>query len=487
MRYQENIQRSTLNVQGSTLKWPLISAAILIVGVSIWLGFKIPKGILTFQDELFTAERAREMVILGRDSVYYNFQPSFAKPPLQYWLTTLTLPRFENASAAVRIWPLIYGVLTAGVVGWLAVLIAPQRSWLVPLSVAMFVSCALFSTEATRALLDTGLMFFTTLAIAFAELARRRPAWWLGVAIACWLGALQKIPLIFLVWVIIIVVRLSRPSERAALSWRWILGSVLLAGGLVALWPVFQSIRFGMPGTRAFAGDDLGTLFGERQLGSRPYFEVLTGLMATGWVAGGVALAACIGVCLFRRERTPPLVFEMSVLSLVIVFLAVICNFRAVRYVLPIVPCLVVVLAFFLYEVANQNKKLRTPIIAAGLVLILGGFVQAEVMLHHVGSDPSNEQRIAQKLGEIQTGELMLVRPSPPAKRGMRSAGFYLFHGRLRSPLNQYTVDELRGAMPKRPAAGVCKSSDLAAIQSIYPDAEAVVAFDQLVCWRTGK
>src|ERR1043165_4738034 len=139
MRYQENIQRSTLNAQRSTLKWwPVVLAALIILAAAVWLGLKIPKGILTFQDELFAAERAREMVILGCNSVYYNFQPSFAKPPLQYWLTTLTLLHFDNPSTAVRIWPLIYGLLTAALVGWLAYLISPRRPGLIPLSVLVF-------------------------------------------------------------------------------------------------------------------------------------------------------------------------------------------------------------------------------------------------------------------------------------------------------------------------------------------------------------
>src|SRR5437667_1549952 len=106
---KENVQHSTrlrkstagqaFNFQHS-MKNPgaLIVAALLIIVVAIWLGLKIPRGILTYQDELFTAERAREMLIMGRDSVYYNFQHSFAKPPLQYWLTTLTLPRLANAT-----------------------------------------------------------------------------------------------------------------------------------------------------------------------------------------------------------------------------------------------------------------------------------------------------------------------------------------------------------------------------------------------------
>src|SRR5947199_9743498 len=124
---EENVQRSTRLCKATAWQafnvWPLLSTALLLFVVATWLGLKIPRGILTYQDELFTAERSREMLIMGRGSVYYNFQHSFAKPPLQYWLTTLTLPRFANATTAVRIWPLSYGLLTAVAVGWLAFLV----------------------------------------------------------------------------------------------------------------------------------------------------------------------------------------------------------------------------------------------------------------------------------------------------------------------------------------------------------------------------
>src|SRR5438477_6405040 len=190
-------------------KRAIAAAVAVILCVLGWLGFEIPRGILTNTDELFTAERTREMLDTEPWVVHYNFQRSFEKPPLQYWLTTLTLPRFENRAVAVRIWPLVYASLTAIVLGWLAFLVHPTRPWLIAISVAMLVSCPLFSTEASRGMLDIGLTFFTTLAIVFSELARKRPSWWLAVAVVCWLGSLQKFPLPFLVWVLIVLVRLT--------------------------------------------------------------------------------------------------------------------------------------------------------------------------------------------------------------------------------------------------------------------------------------
>jgi len=94
------------------IAWLLISCA------APWLAFEIPRGRLTTSDELFTAERSREMILLGPWQVHLNFEPSYSKPPLQYWLTTWTLSLadaryFFSREIAVRIWPLVFGILSA--------------------------------------------------------------------------------------------------------------------------------------------------------------------------------------------------------------------------------------------------------------------------------------------------------------------------------------------------------------------------------------
>src|SRR5207249_3242734 len=183
-------------------------AGLITFAFAIWLGLEAPRGILSGTDELLTAERTREMLITEPWVVHYNFHRSFEKPPLQYWLTSLTLPRFQNRTVAVRIWPLVYSVLTAIALAWLVFLIEPGKPWLIPLSIAVLISSPLFSAESARGLLDIGLAFFTVLTIIFAEFARKEPVWWLGAAVACWLGSLQKMPVPFLILALIIVVRL---------------------------------------------------------------------------------------------------------------------------------------------------------------------------------------------------------------------------------------------------------------------------------------
>jgi 4-amino-4-deoxy-L-arabinose transferase-like glycosyltransferase len=174
--------------------------------------------------------------------VHFNFQKDFAKPPLQYWLTTLTLQRFENRTLAVRIWPLLYAALTAVVLASLSRLIAPDRPWVAAISVGILVSSALFSAEASRAMLDIGLTFFATLAILFAQLARKDPRWWIGVAVACWLGSLQKIPLIFLIWLFILVIRASSRATRRTLFSGWLIASIFFAVATTAIWPLSATI-----------------------------------------------------------------------------------------------------------------------------------------------------------------------------------------------------------------------------------------------------
>src|SRR5437879_7517981 len=93
--------------------WAIATAGLVLGIVLTWLVLEIPKGTLVATDELLTAERTREMLSTEPWVVHFNFQRSFEKPPLQYWLTRFTLPRLQNPNVAVRIWPLLYGALTA--------------------------------------------------------------------------------------------------------------------------------------------------------------------------------------------------------------------------------------------------------------------------------------------------------------------------------------------------------------------------------------
>lgn len=451
-----------------------------------WLAFEIPKGTLAQTDELLTAERTREMLMTEPWVVHYNFDLSFEKPPLQYWLSCLTLPRFENRSAAVRIWPLIYGTLTVIVLGWLSSLVQPRRPWLMPLTAAILVSCPLFSTEACRAMLDVGLTFFTTLAIAFAELARKRPPWWLGVAIACWLASLQKVPLPFLIWLLILVVRLTDRGERERLrggTW-WLIGSMLLGIALMSIWPLLQLIKYEMPIGTEFH-QEVTVWLGPEYLGKRPYLEVLLKLPLAGGAAGLFLLLAPVVVLFSKKVRPDPALRELAIISLLFIALTIISNFRGVRYVLPIVPCLCLLLALTFCRFLEQGSAIRKRAVVGLAVILFAGFVHSELQIILRQKDLAEEKLIAEKLGEMQqAGTKTVLIKALKAGNDLMWDSFYLFHGNFRYPVAKYTVDEIRSNPPKPPVIGACVARDFPIIKGLYPNVEVELTRAQFICWQ---
>jgi len=461
-------------------------AVFIVFAFTGWLALEIPKGILAQTDELLTAERTREMLLTNPWVVHYNFERSFEKPPLQYWLGTLTLPRFENRAVAVRIWPLVYASLTAVVLGWLAFLVEPTRPWLIPVSVAMLVSCPLFSTETSRAMLDIGLTFFTTLTIVFAELARRRPSWWVPVAVVCWLGSLQKFPLPFLVWVLIVLVRLTSRDERGRLrnGRRWLVGSMLLAIATMSIWPLLQLIKYELPVGDLFH-QEVVVWLGPEGLGGRPYFAVPLGLILAGGLGGLFLLLAPFVNLFSKREKPLPAVREIALVSLAVMALTIVSNFRGVRYILPILPCLCLLLALVFYRFLEQGSVVRRRTVIALVVLVSAGFVQAKLQIVLRQKDVANEKVVAEKLGALQQPGTKTVLIKVIHTGGdLMWDSFYLFHGNFRFPVTKYTVDEIRSDPPKPPVIGACVARDFSVVREVYPTVHVQLTRAQFICWQ---
>ncbi len=461
----------------------VITVAIITIVFS-WLALEIPKGILSSGgDEMLTAERSRETLLLGRSEVHFNLNRSFEKPPLQYWLTSFTLARMQNSTFAVRIWPWFYGVLTAIVVALLAFVLGPGRPWLIPLSVGILTSLPLFSTEVARGLLDTGLALFTTTAILFAQLARKNPVWWLGTAVACLLGSLQKLPIPFLVWLLILAVRLSSPAERNQLKSRWLLLGIIGALVTIAIWPVSQLLTFQVPYQHLFHQEVVDWL-GPEHLGAQPYLEIPYRLIVTS--ACGFFIFAAPFVILFwkKREFGMP-TREISIACLGLMAIEILFNFRHVRYVEPIIPALCLLLAIVVERILKYRGLVRMAAIAVLAMLLLAGFVQAKLQIDfRRQKDFSDERLVAEKLGTLQQPSLRTVLVKAiKVGTDLHFASFYLFHGNLRFPVEKYSVDEIRQSPPSPPMIGVCVTRDFPAVQTVYPSAKVQFTRGQFLIW----
>jgi 4-amino-4-deoxy-L-arabinose transferase-like glycosyltransferase len=461
---------------------PIVTTGLLVVCVVGWLFWLVQEGLLTNKDEFITAERSREMLLMGGGTVRDNFVVSVVKPPLQYWLTTLTLPRFEKREVAIRIWPLLFGALTAIATAWLACLIEPERPWLMPLSAGLLLTCPLFLTEASRGLLDTGLTLFVTLAIIFAQMARREPRWWLGVALVCALSALQKIPLVALVWFIIVIVRYFSPSERATLRTPWLVASFLLALALMAIWPLTQMTGQDISLFHVFRLNEAVDLMGSSRLGARPFLEVPFRLITT-WPCGAVALFAAVAVHFGRTKDSSPAVAEISIVVLTMLGLLVLLSFRSARYMVPMLPCFCVLLALFLFRLWEHRRPVTLFVLLFVTVCSLLGPEITRRIIEGRRKDHSEQKLIAEKLGALQQGQATQIVILEPDK-GVLPEQFYLFYGNLRTPVETWSVTKMQAAHPSHTAIGACNIRDLNAVRENYRDVTIELTQGEFICWR---
>ena len=460
----------------------IAATGFIISCVVGWLFFLVQEGFLISKDEFITAERSREMLLLGRDAVRDNFEVSVVKPPLQYWLTTLTLPRFKRPQTAVRIWPLLFGTLTAIATGWLAYLIEPKQPWLIPLSVGLLLTCPLFLMETTSGRLDTGLTLFTTFSIVFAQLARDKPKWWLGVAIVCWLGTLLKIPLVALIWFIIVVVRYFSPGQRATLRTAWLPLSVLLALLLMAIWPLIQMAAHDVSLSEVFRFDEALLLLGSSRLGSKPFLEVPFRLITT-WPCGSIALFAAVAVHFGRSKDSRPAVVEISIVTLTLLLLIVLFGFRNGRYLMPLLPGFCVLLAPFLFWLWERRRPVTSFVLLFVAVSSLLGPEIGRRIVEGRLQDYSQQKLVAEKLGTLQQSEgrqIVILEPN----KGVLPEQFYLFYGNLRGPVETWSVAQMRETRPVRSAIGVCNIRDFGAVGESYHDVTIELAQGQFICWR---
>jgi len=481
------VSRPELSVSVRERQRAVSVAALILFLFAVWLGLQAPLGILSGTDELLTAERSREMLVTGeRWVVHYNFHRSFEKPPLQYWLTSFTLPRFQNPAIALRVWPLLYGMLAAASLGLLARLLKPDEPWLIPLSIGIAISAPLFSSESARGLLDIGLAFFTLLVIVSAELARRNPVWWLGAALACWLGSLQKIPLPFLIWLLMLIVRLINRDDRRELrrGIGWLIGSLLVAIALMSILPLLDLLKYQMPVWSLFH-EEVIVWIGPTELGRKPYFEIPMAMSLAGGLCGFLSLLAPFLVLFSKKERPTPAVREVAIVSIAWIVLLILSNFRHVRYAIPVLPPLCFLLALVFYRFLKQPPPVRIRATVALIILLLAGFVHGQIRINVWRRDVTDEKMIAEKLGALQQPgtEIVLIKAMNPGNDLLWDS-FYLFHGNFRFPVTKLTTDELRADPPKPPVIGACVVRDFPVVKELYPNVQVQLTRAQFICWQ---
>lgn len=202
-------------------------------------------------DEYLTLDRAGGF-LTHQDSwtVYSENRPSFKKPPLQYYASSVLLRSGADIQTATRLPSLVFGLALLVVTGLFARTILPSNPWVAPMAMLLLASQTAFWQSSVAALLDAGNVLFSILALLAMRLALRDPRWWYGVAAACVAGALQKAPVpIALVAVALATVAAERSLAgaeilpRAARRHFW--PALCLAVGGILAWPLIELAQYG--------------------------------------------------------------------------------------------------------------------------------------------------------------------------------------------------------------------------------------------------
>jgi hypothetical protein len=232
--------------------------------------------------------------------------------------------------------------------------------------------------------------------------------------------------------------------------------------------------------------------------------EIPFRLSTTPWIVGGLfAFVAPFVVLLWRKQRFSGAAKEIAILCIALIALAVLFNFRSVRYTVPIVPCLCLLLAVVFHRFLEQRSSMRTAAAVLLALILTVGVTQTEVQMYFRRMNVStsfahgkmqlyvrqkqtaDEKRVAEELGGLQReGTKMVLIKAVQVGGDLLYDSFYLFHGNLRFPVAKLTVDQLRRAPPSPPVLGVCVERDFPVVREVYPNVQVQFTRAQFILWR---
>ena len=242
---------------------PFLVAAVLIAWVCEFHASMIGLGDISRYDEFYTVDRTTGFARMGDWlNVYSSNEVSFAKPPLQYWFSALLLENGADLTQALREPSAVFALLCLIATGLFAAAVLPRRPWVVPAAILLLSSSPRFWRSAISAMLDSGVLLFTTLALAATILALRQPRWWYVAAISVGLGAWQKAPaaLAFVVLFLVFLMATARWhgfGPRKILTDRNFQVSAALALVLSFSWNLWQFAQHGFVALQSGVGNEM--------------------------------------------------------------------------------------------------------------------------------------------------------------------------------------------------------------------------------------
>lgn len=230
---------------------PLVVTLLFIAWVVTFHVSMISLGDISHYDESLNLDRSTSFLIRGDWwNVYTNNVVNFNKPPLQYWMSALLIDRGVDLTVALRLPSFVFGALCLFATALFAYSIFPTLPWIIPISVLFVSSSDRLWESSLMAMLDTGSLFFVTLALAGMNLVLRDSRWWYLVGFSIAAGALQKAPIALgfvagYMLFLVLTAPLHRHSLRGIFLNRHFWISIALGVLLGFSWHIWQYVQHG--------------------------------------------------------------------------------------------------------------------------------------------------------------------------------------------------------------------------------------------------
>jgi 4-amino-4-deoxy-L-arabinose transferase-like glycosyltransferase len=215
--------------------------------------------------EAYYAESVREMLESGFWSeFFFNYEPRFQKPPLNYWLMASSASLFGLSELSLRLPIIICSLLTILVVYFLGKLLYDEKTGLI--SMLIFSMSLQFVWFRHYASPEIPLTFFFTLSFYWFYKGAKSGGrtWFYGAFVMLGLAGLTKgFPYLLLFFAIAIL------ADRSLLTKR---GSLLIQGLIISLsiglsWPAFMTLSYGSSYAEILFAETIGRAFGENSNG----------------------------------------------------------------------------------------------------------------------------------------------------------------------------------------------------------------------------
>jgi 4-amino-4-deoxy-L-arabinose transferase-like glycosyltransferase len=381
---------------------PIVATCLLIAVLWVAHLSALPVGGFTEYDEFYTLDRTVSFSRTGDFlTVFSGNEPSFRKPPLQYWMNAALLEMDVAETAALRLPSMLFALATLVCTAWLARVLAPQTPWAMPLSVLLLSSSGQFWVYANSAMLDIGAAFFTTLALVLALIAVERPRAWYLVAVVLGVGALQKAPT-------------ALPYIAAALFGAWLAQrwtgfavrtvtrdpafrkGTWVALALVLAWPLFQSVRYDFHALRQSHAREMFQRFAPDASGGGRDLLDFAELVITGepWLRWPALAAVLVLPFLVRR---PSSVMVLAVLVFYAVVLLAASGKVYARYTLTVLPLMTAALAVVL---CHLSPRPWAGLLGSSIVVGLSGGPVKSGMLQRAALQPPH---VAEQIEVLRT------------------------------------------------------------------------------------